>query len=303
MNEEQNLSRLNINWYPGHMAKAKREILNDLKLIDVVIELLDARIPLSSQNPDFRELIKNKKQIIVLNKCDLADEKENLKWVDYFKKKNKLAILTDANSGKGIENLIKAIEEQAEEQQINSAKKGRTGRKIKAMILGIPNVGKSSLINRIAKKVTVNVGNKPGVTRKNQWIRINEKIELLDTPGVLWPKFINEETALNLAYTGTIKEEILDKLEIAYNLTKFMLTNYIDILCKRYKLDKEEIVNIMQNKENPENENIYQIMLKIGKNRGCIISGGNIDEEKTARIILDEFKNGVIGKITIEKVK
>ena len=303
MNEEQNLSRLNINWYPGHMAKAKREILNDLKLIDVVIELLDARIPLSSQNPDFKELIKNKKQIIVLNKCDLADEKENLKWVDYFKKKNKLAILTDANSGKGIENLIKAIEKQAEEQQMNSAKKGRTGRKIKAMILGIPNVGKSSLINRIAKKVTVNVGNKPGVTRKNQWIRINEKIELLDTPGVLWPKFINEETALNLAYTGTIKEEILDKLEIAYNLTKFMLTNYIDILCKRYKLDKEEIVNIMQNKENPENENIYQIMLKIGKNRGCIISGGNIDEEKTARIILDEFKNGVIGKITIEKVK
>lgn len=303
MNEEQNLSRLNINWYPGHMAKAKREISNDLKLIDVVIELLDARIPVSSQNPDFSELIKNKKKIIVLNKCDLADEKENLKWVDYFKKKNKLAILTDANSGKGIENLIKAIEEQAEEQQMNSAKKGRTGRKIKAMILGIPNVGKSSLINRIAKKVTANVGNRPGVTRKNQWIRINEKIELLDTPGVLWPKFINEETALNLAYTGTIKEEILDKLEIAYNLTKFMLTNYIDILCKRYKLDKEEIVNIMQNKENPENENIYQIMLKIGKNRGCIISGGNIDEEKTARIILDEFKNGVIGKITIERVK
>ena len=303
MNEEQNLSRLNINWYPGHMAKAKREISNDLKLIDVVIELLDARIPVSSQNPDFSELIKNKKKIIVLNKCDLADEKENLKWVDYFKKKNKLAILTDANSGKGIENLIKAIEKQTEEEQISNAKKGRTGRKIKAMILGIPNVGKSSLINRIAKKVTVNVGNKPGVTRKNQWIRINEKIELLDTPGVLWPKFINEETALNLAYTGTIKEEILDKLEIAYNLTKFMLTNYIDILCKRYKLDKEEIVNIMQNKENPENENIYQIMLKIGKNRGCIISGGNIDEEKTARIILDEFKNGVIGKITIEKVK
>ena len=300
MNDEQNLSKTNINWYPGHMAKTKREIIEDLKLIDVVIELLDARIPISSQNPDFKNLIKNKKHIIVLNKSDLADEKQNQKWVEYFKMQNKLAILTDANSGKGIENLIKAIEKIMEEEQKLNAQKGRIGRKIKAIILGIPNVGKSSLINRIAKKSSATVGNKPGVTRKKQWIRINEKIELLDTPGVLWPKFVNQETALNLAYTGTIKEEILDKVEIAYHLTKYMLENYQDLICQRYKLNKEEIESIMQKKENPENENIYQIMLKIGKNRGCIISGGNIDEEKTARIILDEFKNGKIGKITIE---
>ena len=294
---------MNINWYPGHMAKTKRQIMEDVRLVDIVIELLDARIPISSQNPDIAEITRNKKKIIVLNKCDLADERQNKRWVEYFKTKNIPAVLTDSNSGKGIEECVRKIEKIMEESLKNQAEKGRIGRKIKAMVLGIPNVGKSSFINRISKKTSAGVGNKPGVTKQKQWIRINEKIELLDTPGVLWPKFESEEVALHLAFTGTIKEDILQRTEIAYYLVKFLIEHYPKQLCDRYKLTEEYINQQLENKERPENENIYEIFLVIGKKRGCIISGGNIDEEKTARIILDEFKNGKIGKITLENIK
>ena len=300
-NNKESESKVNINWYPGHMAKTKKQIIEDLKVIDIVIELLDARIPISSQNPNIAEITKEKKKIIVLNKSDLADEKENQKWIEYFKKQGIRAVLTDSNTGKGIKEFVKSIEEEMQIEKEKQAEKGRIGRKIKAMILGIPNVGKSSLINRIAKKTSAGVGNKPGVTKQKQWIRVNEKIELLDTPGVLWPKFESEEVALHLAFTGTIKEEILDRVEIAYQLTKFLLENEREMLCNRYKLDIKKVEEILNRTETPENENIYEIMLEIGKKRGCIISGGNIDDEKTARIILDEFKNGVLGKITIEK--
>lgn len=297
MNNNEN--RTAINWYPGHMAKTKKQIIQDLKLVDIVIELLDARIPISSQNPNIAEITKNKKKIIVLNKCDLADDRQNKLWIEYFSKKGMPAVLTDSNSGRGIDECIRKIEKIMQVDLESQAEKGRTGRKIRAMILGIPNVGKSSFINRIAKRSTAGVGNKPGVTKQKQWIRINEKIELLDTPGVLWPKFESEEVALNLCFTGTIKEEILDKLEIAYQLTKLLLENYRKNLCERYKLDEKYIEETLA-QDQPENNNIYEIMLQIGKNRGCIMSGGRIDEEKTARTILDEFKNGKLGKITIE---
>ena len=293
----------NINWYPGHMAKTKRQIMEDVRLVDIVIELLDARITISSQNPDIAEITKNKKKIIVLNKCDLADERQNKRWVEYFKSKNIPAVLTDSNSGKGIEECVRKIEKIMEEDLKGQAEKGRIGRKIKAMVLGIPNVGKSSFINRISKKTSAGVGNKPGVTKQKQWIRINEKIELLDTPGVLWPKFESEEVALHLAFTGTIKEDILQRTEIAYYLVKFLIENYPKHLCERYKLTQEYIHEQLENEERPENENIYEIFLAIGKKRGCIISGGNIDEEKTARILLDEFKNGKIGRISLEKAQ
>ena len=293
----------NINWYPGHMAKTKRQIMEDVRLVDIVIELLDARIPISSQNPDIAEITKNKKKMIVLNKCDLADERQNKRWVEYFKSKNIPAVLTDSNSGKGIEECVRKIEKIMEEDLKGQVEKGRIGRKIKAMVLGIPNVGKSSFINRISKRTTAGVGNKPGVTKQKQWIRINEKIELLDTPGVLWPKFESEEVALHLAFTGTIKEEILQRTEIAYYLVKFLIENYSKQLCERYKLTEEYIHEQLENEERPENENIYEIFLTIGKKRGCIISGGNIDDEKTARILLDEFKNGKIGRITLEKAQ
>ena len=301
MNENtKSLPSTSINWYPGHMAKTKKQIIQDLKLIDIVIELLDARIPISSQNPNIAEITKNKKKIIVLNKCDLSDDRQNKLWIEYFKKKNIPAVLVDSNSGRGIDECIRQIEKIMQVDLDAHAEKGRTGRKIRAMILGIPNVGKSSFINRISKRTTAGVGNKPGFTKQKQWIRINEKIELLDTPGVLWPKFESEEVALHLCFTGTIKEEILDKVEIAYQLTKFLLENYRKKLCERYKLD-ENYVEETLNQDQPENNNIYEIMLEIGKKRGCIMSGGRIDEEKTSRLILDEFKNGKLGKMTIEQ--
>lgn len=300
---EQKQVKTNINWYPGHMAKTRRQIIEDIKFVDVVIELLDSRIPISSQNPDIAQITKGKKKIIVLNKCDLADEKQNNLWIKEFAKKGIPAIVTDSNSGRGIEQLIKKVEKIMEEETQKQAAKGRIGRKIKVMVVGIPNVGKSSFINRISKRTTAGVGNKPGVTKQKQWIRINEKIELLDTPGVLWPKFESEEVALNLSFTGTIKQEILEKTEIAYQLVKLLIENERQKLCERYKITEEYIEKVMSQNEQPENNNIYEIMLEIGRKRGCMVSGGNIDDEKTANIILDEFKNGKLGRITLEKVR
>lgn len=267
-----NENKTNINWYPGHMAKTKKQITEDLKLIDVVIEILDSRIPISSQNPDIKILTQNKKKIILLNKVDLADETQNNLWVKEFEKQNKKAVLIDANLGKGIDKVIKTIEEVMEEDLESYAQKGRTGRKIRVMVLGIPNVGKSSFINRIAKNKKLEVGNKPGVTKKKQWIRVNEKIELLDTPGVLWPKFENEKVALNLAFTGTIKDDVLEKVEVGYQLVKYLLENYRQNLIQKYKLTEEYIEDVL-NQEQTENENIYEIMLEIGKKRGAIVSG------------------------------
>lgn len=295
-------NKTNINWYPGHMAKTKRQIIEDLKLIDVVIELLDARIPISSQNPDLKEIVGNKKRIIILNKCDLSDEKENKKWVTYFEKHGIKAVLTDANTGFGIDNVVKQIENIAKSNLEKEALKGRVGKPIRVMILGIPNVGKSSLINRISKKTSAGVGNKPGVTKQKQWIRLKNNIELLDTPGVLWPKFENQEVALNLSYVGTIKDEILQKTEIAFYLVKFLLENYKNNIIQRYKISDEEIQNIMSQNKNP-NENIMDVLYLIGKKRGAIVSGGNIDEEKIANIILEDFRTGKLGKISLEKVK
>ena len=295
-------NKTNINWYPGHMAKTKREISEDLKLIDVVVELLDSRIPLSSQNPDIAELTKGKKKIIVLNKTDLADNMQNEAWKKYFNSNGQICILTDSNLGKGINEVTKAIEEIMKEDLKKYAEKGRTGRKIKAMILGIPNVGKSSFINRIVKTNRLEVGNKPGVTRKKQWISINDKINLLDTPGVLWPRFGDEKTALNLAFTGTIKDDVLEQTEIAYQLLKFLLENYRQNVTERYKITLDFIEKILS-QDQPENFNVYEIMQEIGRKRGAIISGGEIDDEKTAKIILDDFRSGRLGKITIEKAK
>ena len=294
---------MNINWYPGHMAKTKRQIQEDLKLIDVVVELLDSRIPISSRNPDINTLVQGKKKIIVLNKSDLANEKETIKWMEYFKTQKILAVITDANSGKGIKEVIKQAELIMKDELDKREEKGRTGRKIRIMILGIPNVGKSSFINRLANKNSLEVGNKPGVTRQKQWIKISNSIELLDTPGVLWPKFESDEVALNLAYTGTIKDDVLEKTDVAFYFLKYMLENEIDKLVSRYNLNKQEILNVLENQTRPENEIIYDIMLKIGKSRGAVVSGGNVDDVKTANIILEDFRSGKLGRITLEKVK
>ncbi len=302
-NDEEKVStKVAINWYPGHMTKTKRQIIEDLKLIDVVVEILDARMPISSRNPDIEQYVKNKDKLLLLNKSDLADNVENINWINYFNSNGIEAILINSNTGEGIKQAIKKIEAIYSVNQTKFQAKGRVGKAIRVMVLGIPNVGKSSFINRVSNKNSAKVGNRPGVTRQKQWIRINENIELLDTPGVLWPKFENSETALNLAYTGTIKDDVLEIIEIGFNLIKFLVENYLDKLAERYKLNNEEIKDILSNEELQENERILEIMYLVGKKRGTIASGGNIDEEKTARLILDDFRNGKIGRITLEKV-
>ena len=299
MNEDtKSLPSTSINWFPGHMAKTRKQITEDLKMIDVVVEILDARIPNSSQNPDIRQITQNKKKVIVLNKYDLSDKVKVEKWVEYFTKKGQKVVLADSLTGRGINETTRQIQKIMEEDMQKMVDKGRIGRKIRVMIVGIPNVGKSSFINRISKKTSAEVGNKPGVTKQKQWIRINDKIELLDTPGVLWPKFENEKVAMNLAITGTIKDDILDLVEVAYTLTKFMLENYKENLLQRYSLEEKKIDEILQ-QDQAENENIYEIMQSIGRRRGAIL-GGNVDDERTAKLILDDFRSGKLGKITLE---
>ena len=301
-NEEKSCASTSINWYPGHMAKTKKQIIEDLKLIDIVVEIIDARIPKSSRNPDLAVWTKGKKKIIVLNKYDLADEKETKKWINYFKKQGVSAVLADSVSGDGINNVIKEIEKLGEEDKSLFAQKGRTGKAIRVMVTGIPNVGKSSFINRITKKTSAGVGNKPGFTKQKQWIRVNEKIDLMDTPGILWPKLEPEKTAINLAITGTIKDDIIEKIEIAYYLLKYLLENNRENLVQRYGLSGEQVEEILNNENQMENENIMEVLYLIGKKRGALVSGGQVDEDKVANLLLDEFRSGKLGKITLEKV-
>ena len=294
-------SRVSISWYPGHMAKTMKQLETDLKLVDVVVEILDARIPVSSQNPEAQKLIKNKKKIVVLNKSDLANEIENKKWLKYFEEKQIPAILCNSNNGEGANKIINKLNEMMSEERNIAQQKGRN-KIVRAMIIGIPNVGKSSFINRVSKKTSMRVGNKPGVTKNKQWIRLTSNVELLDTPGVLWPKIANEQTALNLAYTGTIKSDIIDEVEIAYNLVKFLIEKYRKNLIERYKLNSEIVEKINSNDELEENEKIVEIMNYIGEKRGTVSKGNNIDLEKISKIILEDFRTGNLGKITLEVV-
>ena len=296
-NNDMGLHKSLINWYPGHMAKTKKQIKEDINLIDVVVEILDARIPVSSQNPDIKELVKNKKRIILLNKSDLADKEENNKWVKYFKQNGIPAILTNANQGIGIKELINKIEELMKEELEKQAARGRIGKSIRVIILGIPNVGKSSLINKITNKKSAQVGNKPGVTKQKQWIKLNNKIDLLDTPGILWPKFESQEVALNLSYIGTIKDDNLEITEIVYNLLKVLKENYFENLSSRYKFTLEEY----QKQCSITEDMIIALLELIAKKRGCIKQGNILDIEKICGIILEEFRNGKIGNITLEK--
>ena len=297
MNNEQNRTKTNINWYPGHMLKTKKQIIEDLKLIDVIIEILDARIPLASQNPDIKQITANKKKIIVLNKSDLANEAETKKWIEFFKNQGIIAIATDSNLGKGVKETLKLVQEVMQEELEKASMKGIKNKNIRIMICGIPNVGKSSFINRMINKKSAEVGNRPGVTKQKQWVRISTNIELLDTPGVLWPKFENQDISLKLAYTGTIKDELLDKTEIAYNLLKYLEKNNKKELFERYKLTDQEINSIIS-----EDDDTIKLMNLIAKKRGAIISGGEIDYERTSAIILNDFRTGKIGRITLEKV-
>ena len=276
-----------INWYPGHMAKTKKQIIEDLKLIDVVIEILDARIPISSRNPDLESLIENKERIIILNKVDLADEYETKEWINLYKKKGVTAIAVNSNNGNGIAEVIKNIKNEYEKIKEKYIKKGRIGKTIKVMVIGIPNVGKSSFINKISKRNAQEVGNKPGVTKQKKWIKLDEGIELMDTPGMLWPKIENSNMAINLAFVGTIGEKAIDNEEIAYYLIEYLAKEYPNKLIERYNIELE-------------GKGTIEIIEEIAKKRGALISGGNVDLGRISDIILNEFRSGKIGRITIE---
>ena len=292
MNNNESSHDTNINWYPGHMAKARREISEAVKLVDVVIEIVDARIPVASRNPILNEIIADKPRIIVLNKSDLADGNENKKWIKHFESENQKAVETNSNQGLGMKKVVDTAYELMKEKLERKEKQGLVGASIKAMVVGIPNVGKSSFINKVAGKATTATGNKPGVTRKNQWVRLNDKIQLLDTPGVLWPKFEDARTARHLAYIGTIKDDIIDIEELSLNLVEELLENNKERLFERYKISNDF-----------EYDMPLDVLEEIGRKRGCLVKGGEIDYTKVANILLDEFRSGKIGNITLEIVK
>ncbi len=277
-----------IQWFPGHMAKTRRLISEHLKLVDVVIELLDARIPISSRNPEIDALVGTKPRVIALNKSDLSDPAANKAWEAYFAAKNISVIYTNALTGTGL-NELKGKLKQLTRKKLESAQaRGRLQRPIKTMVVGIPNVGKSAFINKIAGKASAQTGNRPGVTRTQQWVRINPEIQLLDTPGILWPKFEDQETGLNLAFTGAIKDEIMDTTELAAKLLEKLAVLYPERVQERFKISGlEEKTGI-------------QLLEEAGKKRGCLVSGGAVALYRAAAIVLDEFRGGKIGKITLE---
>lgn len=277
-----------INWFPGHMAKTRREIKENLKLVDAIIEIRDARIVKSSSNPEVEELCGNKPRIILLNKNDLSEEKVTKDWIKKLSKDNVKLISVNSVTGAGLKNIKPILEEMLKEKHDRLKAKGLTNIVIRAMVIGIPNVGKSSFINKMAKNNIAKTGDRPGVTKSRQWIKTSIGIELMDTPGILWPKFEDEEVALNLAFTGAIKDEIMDIEELSIKLVERLQTFYPKQLMERYKLSELSESSL----ENVES---------IGRKRGAVISGGNIDYNRVAMLLLDEFRGGKLGAISLER--
>lgn len=277
---------MNFQWYPGHMTKAKRGMQEDIKLIDLVIELVDARIPLSSRNPDIDELGKNKARLILLNKSDLASERHNAAWEKYFQDKGYHVVKINARSGAGVKTIHAVIQDACKEKIERDRKRGILNRPVRAMVVGIPNVGKSTFINTFAGKACTKTGNKPGVTKGKQWIRLNKNVELLDTPGILWPKFDDQQVGLRLALIGSIKDEILNTTELAYEFINIMKKYYPGMLNKRYNFDQAE--------------DAIEILKGVAVNRACLLKGGEYDIDKAAILLIDDFRSGRIGKVTLE---
>lgn len=278
---------MNINWYPGHMKKTRESIERNLSIVDLVLELIDARIPYSSQNPIIDTIINKKPRIIILNKSDLADLNANILWQEYFKTKGIDTVLLDSLSGKGINDLLSMADKVVEAKRVSYRNRGVINRPTRAMIIGIPNVGKSTLINTLSGRKGAKTGNKPGITKSNQWIKTKGKLELLDTPGILWPKFEEEIVGLNLAFTGAIKDEILDIENLAFKFVETIINLYPKALNNRYGMNINGLTPL-------------EIMKEIGRKRGCLLKGGEIDYRKVSNIILDEFRKGKIGNITLE---
>lgn len=279
-----------IQWFPGHMTKTKRQIQSSLKLVDAVAEIIDARIPVSSRNPDLAKLVQNKPRVILLNKCDMANQTATKMWIDYFKKQNLVAIPVDCKSGRGLDKFAPAVNTVMSHKIARLKEKGMVNPTIRIMIVGIPNVGKSSFINKMVKKNRAKVEDRPGVTRGNQWYTIAKNLEILDTPGVLWPKFDDKTVGEHLAFTGAVKDQILDIELLAVRLLDFIKELKPADFITRFKLENEDIENI----------DSYELLKMIGKKRGMLVSGGEIDTERAAIMLLDEFRSAKLGRITVE---
>ena len=280
-----------IQWFPGHMTKTKRKIESQLKLVDAVAVLLDARVPYSSCNPDLRSIINNKPRLVILNKCDMADPAETKRWLRRFRENHVSAVALDCKSGKGLNGFVPAVREVLADRIRSWQEKGMTGRTIKVMVVGIPNVGKSSFINRMSGQNRARVEDRPGVTRGNQWFTVSKGFDLLDTPGVLWPKFDDKIVGERLAFIGSVKDDILDTEHLAGRLLETLRDTAAESLCGRYRLSANEI----------EGKQGYELLELIGKKRGMLISGGEVHTERAASTVLDEFRRAALGKITLDR--
>lgn len=277
---------MHFQWYPGHMTKAKRQMQEDIKLIDLVIELVDARVPLSSRNPDIDDLGRQKARLVLMNKADLADEEQNKAWTAYFKEKGFFVVKLDARTKAGMKAISSVIMDACKEKIERDRKRGIKNRPVRAMVVGIPNVGKSTFINTYAGKACAKTGNKPGVTKGKQWIRLNKNVELLDTPGILWPKFEDQRVGLYLALVGSIKDELLNIDELSLELIKILQANYPGVLGQRYGI--------------LEQQTPAEVLQEIAKNRNCVKKGSELDYSKASALVIDDFRSGRLGKITLE---
>ncbi len=281
----------NLSWFPGHMTKTKRMIASELPHMDAVCEILDARIPLSSRNPDVDDLTAGKPRLIVLNRADQADPAQTRRWSQYFRAKGWAVLEANAKGGVGTEKFAAAVRELLKEKLEAYAAKGQVGRVVRVMVLGIPNVGKSTFINKVAKRKTAKAEDRPGVTRSKQWVPVDATLELLDTPGILWPKFYDPEVGKRLAFTGAVKDDVLDIEELACYLMDYLAVHYADVLTERYKITVED------------GDSGYDLLEKAGRKRGFLMRGAQVDTERMARILLDEFRGGKLGRFTLETVE
>ena len=281
----------NLSWFPGHMTKTKRMIASEIQHMDAVCEILDARIPLSSRNPDVDDLTAGKPRLIVLNRADQADPAQTRRWSQYFRAKGWAVLEANAKGGVGTEKFAAAVRELLRDKLESYAAKGQVGRVVRVMVLGIPNVGKSTFINKVAKRKTAKAEDRPGVTRSKQWVPVDATLELLDTPGILWPKFDDSEVGKRLAFTGAVKDDVLDIEELACYLMDYLAAHYADVLTERYKIDVEET------------DTGYDLLEKAGRKRGFLMRGAQVDTERMARILLDEFRGGKLGRFTLETVE
>ncbi len=287
---------MNIQWYAGHMTKTRRQIEADLKLVDMVVEIIDARIPISSRNPDIDQLVGDKPRLVVLNRCDQADPATNRIWAEYFKSKGCTVLETDAKTGTGINRFSQVVQTALKDQIARWREKGQVGRPVRAMVVGVPNVGKSTFINKIARRKSAKAGDRPGVTRGKQWVNVDSTLDLLDTPGILWPKFEDELTGMHLAFTGAVKDDIMDVETLGCHLMCFMSDRYPEALTTAYKLAD------LPKREEEDNDIAYgyRLLQAAAQKRGMRISGGDVDTERMARVLLDEYRGGKLGRFTLE---